>query len=282
MIQTFRKNTSLLVAFLIFGFFTTWWILIHNTALGDTLEKRQIYSALYGLMALYGGILGLGISKRWGGFKSLMGKAVLFLSIGLLLQEFGQLAYSLYSYVLHVEIPYPSLGDLGYFGSIPCYIYGGFMLAKASGVQATLRSTLNKVWVVLIPIAMLLVSYYVFLKEVNVDWSGGLVQKIGAFLTFGYPFGQAIYISIAFLTFVLPMKLLGGVMKNRILFVLFAFLIQYLADFLFLYQINKGTFETANFSEYMYLFAYFVMTIALIGLGTVYDRLKNGYGTNEA
>ena len=57
-------------------------------------------------------------------------------------------------------------------------------------------------------------------------------------------------------------------MKNKILFVLFALVIQFLCDYTFLYQSSKGIWQVGGVNDYMYLVAYFVMTLALINLNT--------------
>jgi len=36
-------------------------------------------------------------SRKWGGLRSVMGKAILMFSLGLVAQEFGQLSYAFYN-----------------------------------------------------------------------------------------------------------------------------------------------------------------------------------------
>ncbi len=221
-------------------------------------------------MALLGAFLGFRLSKDWGGRKSLIGRAIQMFAIGLLAQEFGQITYSLYTLILHQEIPYPSIGDIGYFGSIFFYIYGVWLLGKAVGTKFSLQSYGSKLQALLIPAAVLAVSYWFFLKEYVVDWS----SPVTVFLDFGYPLGQAIYISLAILVYSLSRKYLGGLMRPVILFVLFALAVQYLADFMFLYQTYHETWTTAGFNDFVYLVAYFVMTIALLRFGAVAEKIK--------
>ena len=111
------------VTVLLFLLLTGWWLLLRLTPIGEDSFQNELFSASYGVMALWGGLLGWRISKKWGGVKSILGRSIVFFALGLLAQEFGQLIYSFYSLYLGVEIPYPSLGDLGFFGSIPLYIY---------------------------------------------------------------------------------------------------------------------------------------------------------------
>jgi len=198
-----------------------------------------------------------------------MGKSLIFFASGLGFQELGQLTYSYYIYVLNIEVPYPSFGDIFYYGSIIFYILGVLYLAKASGVQVSLKSVKGKINALLIPIVILLLSYYVFLQGYEFDWS----QFLTIILDFGYPLGQAIYVSLAFLIYLLTRGVLGGLMRPKILFVLVALLAQYLADWTFLYQASRGTWSVSGINDYMYFFAYFLMALALIQFDTVYKKL---------
>jgi len=133
-----------------------------------------------------GGIFGIIIARKWGGFKSLIGRAIIMFAIGLILQELGQLIYTYYIYFLHVEVPYPSLGDVGYFGSIPFYILGILSIAKAAGTKVRFKSVNYKLVVVLLPFVLLAVGYMLFLEGYTFDWN----NPIKILLDFGYPFGK--------------------------------------------------------------------------------------------
>lgn len=269
MLHTLTKEISAKIALVVFVFFTLFWIAI-TVFLEPGSQWHQLFAETYWLMALWGGVWGLIIAKKWGGFGSVMGKAATFFSLGLLAQVFGQIAYAFYYYYLQVEAPYPSVGDIGFFGSIPLYIAGVAMLAKASGVKFSFKSVSHTLQAILIPGAGLLISYFVFLQGYEFDWSNPLV----IFLDFGYPLGQAIYISLAVLTYLLSQKTLGGIMKSKVLWILFALVVQYIADYTFLYWTSQGTWYASGPNDFVYLVAYFIMAIALIQLKTVSDSLR--------
>lgn len=249
-----------LVPVLYFIVYTIWWIWLGKYHSGDE-HLHQNFSGSYGFITLFGVAVGLIVSKKWGGFKSLIGRALLFFALGLAFQEFGQLVYYYYANYKSDAVPYPSVGDIGYFGSIPLYIYGAFQLAKASGGSFSMRSLQGKFQAIIVPLALLVVSYAFFLKDYEFDWS----HPLTVFLDFGYPFGQAIYISIALLALLFSRKLLGGLMRPKIIMVLIALVAQYIADFTFLYQNHAGTWTTGGVNDYMYLISYLLMTVALIG-----------------
>lgn len=257
------------VALAFFVLYSFLWIYLQYSRATDTAEFH-FFGITYCLVAFWGAIWGISIASKWGGTKSVMGKALVFFSLGLFAQTFGQIAYSLYAIVLKIDVPYPSIGDLGFFGSIPLYIVGMLYLAQASGVSISLRSFKNKIQVVVLPLLLLFFSYLIFLRKYEFNWSNPLV----VFLDFGYPLGQSIYISIALLTFSLSKGLLGGKMKIRILLVLFALVLQYLSDFVFLYQASNKEWSVAGLNDYMYFVSYFVMALSLIQFKTVYNELR--------
>lgn len=274
MIKTFSIKRYLLPICLFIAF-TIWWIYIDfvlkSSSYTDT--HNQLFAALYGILAVVGGIIGLSASKKWGGHKSLFGRSLLFFSLGLFAQAFGQIAYSYYLYVLKVDIPYPSFGDIGYFGSALLYIYGAFILAKGIGLRYSLKSTSKKAISVILPLVMLVISYKIFLIGYQFDFST-LKAGITVFLDLGYPFSQAIYVAIALLAYLLSKNLLGGKMKFKVLLLLFALIIQYTADFSFLYNAKAEKVYPGGINDFLYLISYFVMTIALLRFKYFADENK--------
>lgn len=270
MLETIKNKWQAKGAIILFLLLTVWWVLDplifgkdHERIIGD-------FASIYFVMALWGGIWGITVSKEWGGLKSLMGKAILMFSLGLFAQVFGECVYAYYTFHLNIEIPYPSLGDLGYFGSIPLYIYGILLLAKASGIGIKLKSLRYKLQAIIIPLVVLTIGYALFLRGYEFDWS----DPLRIFLDFGYPLTQAIYVSLALLTYLLSKRVLGGIMRNKILFILFALFIQFLADYNFLYQVSRGTWVTGGYGNILYLSAYLIMSLGLIQFKTVVDSLR--------
>jgi hypothetical protein len=255
------NNTLKFFVLVFFAFFAAWWVYITYVieSADPSSFHNQAFGATYGIVSLVGGVIGLIASSRWGGIKSLIGRALVFFSLGLLAQEVGQLTYSYYTHVLHVEIPYPSWGDLGYFSSIFFYIYAAWQLAKVAGVKFSLKDTGKKVIATVLPLALLVTSYMYFLKGYQFDFSHPLTML----LDLGYPLGQTVYIIIALMTYLLSKKLLGGIMRNKVLFILVALLVQYVADFAFLNAAKNQTAYPGGANDLMYLIAYAVMALAL-------------------
>lgn len=271
MTEESKADLYFLTAITFFLVLTVWWIILFLSGSKSGFHNL-LFGAVYGpLMSLYGGILGIRVAKRWGGLKSLMGKAILLLSFGLLAESFGQIVFSYYNIFLRVEIPYPSIADIGFFGNVPLYIFGIILLLKASGGKFSLKSFSSQIQAVVLPLGILVFSYMLFLQKYEFDFS----NWIKIFLDFGYPLGQALYVSLAILTYSLTRNLLGGLMRNKILILIIAFIAQYLADFNFLFQTSRGTWYNGGYGDYLYLIAYFIMAIGLLKLRVSQLNLEN-------
>ncbi|MBI2012261.1 hypothetical protein HYS91_05870 [Candidatus Daviesbacteria bacterium] len=257
-----RSSYLQFIAILIFVFFIGWWIILQLPSTNNPYS-RLIFAASYFVMALYGGIFGLNASFNWGGIKTLLGRAILMFSLGLFMQVFGQLIYAYYNRYLNVPVPYPSVGDIGYFGTIPFYTYGVFLLAKSSGIQVSFRSFRKKIIAMVIPTIMLTFGYLLFLSDYTFDFN----NPIKIFLDFGYPLGEAIYISIAIITFIFSRTVLDGIIRSKALFILVALIVQFTADYVFL--LTSDGYYPGNYIELIYLTAYFIMTLALLSLKSI-------------
>lgn len=255
-----------------FASLTVWWIILDPFYNGDNLiHAKYIWGSWYQIIAIFGGILGLYISKSFGGLKSFLGKSIIFFSLGLLFQSIGQSVYSYYNLFASIQAPYPSYGDIGYFGSIIWYILGVVYLARVSGVKVSFKSIHNQLLSVLLPLLLLWVSYSFFLKDYAFDWS----DKLKVFLDFGYPLGQAFYLSLAILTLILSRKVLGGMMKKPVIWFLVALIMQYVSDFNFLYQANHNTWFVGSYGDFLYMFSYLIMTISIMQVSIVLKNIKN-------
>jgi hypothetical protein len=269
MLDTLKREWSAKVAVIFLIIYSLWWVYFHIPGVSNNYQS-DYFTVTYGLMAAWGSFWGFSIARKWGGFKSIMGKAIIMFSLGLASQEFGQLAYSYYIYIRHVAVPYPSVGDIGFFGTILFYVIGIILLAKAAGVKIGLRTLINKIQALVIPLIMLIGGYELFLHGYVFDWKAPL--KV--FLDFAYPLGDAIYVSLAVLTYLLSRAVLGGTMKNKILFLLLALIAQFITDYSFLYQTSRGTWQISGLNDFMYFVSYFLMALSLIQLKTVLDKVK--------
>jgi hypothetical protein len=270
LLDQYRESRTLRYVVLLFALLTVWWLSIYFRGLTEGVEN-DVFTCTYGILALIGGVYGFMFAKKWGGFKSKLGSSISLFSLGLLAQFLGQVFYITYIYVLGVEVPYPSFGDVLFLGSVILYIIGAYRLAKVSGIKLTLKSMGGKLLAVLVPIVMLLISYMVFLQGYEPNWGDTLIT----FFDFGYPIGQAIYVSIALLALFISKDILGGMMRRPIILLIAALIVQYIADFNFSYQISRETWYVGGTNDFMFALAYFLMTVALFSIGNMFYKVQN-------
>lgn len=263
------NNTILILLSLFFIFYTFSWIFL-NTYFPKDHQFFNYFTDSYGVIAGIGGFAGFLVAHRWGGFKSLLGKSLYFFSIALLFQFLGQISYAVYFYIYHIDNPYPSFGEIFYFGSIPINILAVWLLARAVGFNASLKAIYQRVIAVVFPLLMMLGSYYLFLK----DYDFTDAQPLTVFLDFGYPLGEAAFVALAILAFLFSAKALGGVLRKNVLLILFAMIAQYVADTLFLVSTINGTWYAGGTDDYLFILAYVLMGIAIIEFWRAANKLS--------
>lgn len=235
---------------------------------------HNFYTYTYGFVALFGSVPGFIVSRYFGGLKSVLGKSLFFFSLGLLFQFLGQVTFFYYSFFLGIENPYPSLMEVFYFGSLPIYIYAIFLMGLASGSSFMLkRSKWYYSLVVIVPVLMVWLAYYLFLTDYDFADTSSLV----VFLDFGYPILQAVQVSIAIITFFLTRKMLGGYTKFSVLLIILALIAQYIADLIYTLRTYAETWMAGGISDFLYLISYFSLAVALYSFYRAMDKLNSTY-----
>jgi hypothetical protein len=268
-----RSNKIGLVSVVYFIILGVWWLTIFWRGIVDGIEN-EIFTDIYFLVSLWGGVFGLLTSRQWGGYRSVFGRAIGAFSLGLLGQAFGQVFYNFYALVLGVEVPYPSIGDFGFFSTGIFYGYGAIQLIKAAGGVYALRSKVGKVAVVIIPVIWAGFSYWFFLRGYEMDWS----QPLVLLLDMVSPIIDSAYLALAVLVYVLSRKWLGGMMKWPILLLLIAIVSEAVTDFQFLYQVSRETWYVGGTNDFMYLVTYTLMALALAQIGASFKKVTEDNG----
>ncbi|MEY4747376.1 MAG: hypothetical protein RLZZ416_425 [Candidatus Parcubacteria bacterium] len=270
----FLKSTAGLLLVGLFAVVVAWrLVLLFFSANFPNLDLDiEIWGASYQMLALVGVVCGLFYSRLWGGWNSVIGRASIAFALGLCGELFGQCISSYYT-ITGGELPYPSIADLGFFSTIPLYVYGALLLAKAGGARNALRSLENITQGLVVPLFMLLLSFFVFLRGYQFDWS----QPLKIFLDLGYPLGDALYISAAILALLLTWRTLGGIMRFPMMGFIVALVMQYISDFTFLYQANQGTFVVGGITDTFYMLAYVFMAASLVQLSITFNAIKTSY-----
>lgn len=269
LLKVVRTNRYIQIAFVYVIIMSGWWFSLNIRHISSGIET-DIFTSTYGLLALWGGILGLRTALEWGGVKSAFGRALGFISFGLLAQFLGQVIYATYIYILGVGVPYPSLGDVGYFGSVIFYILGAGQLFRVVALRNRPLSLSERFLSIGLPLVLLCASYTIFLRGYDFSTSTGLATA----LDFGYPLGQAVYVSLALLVFFLSRSVLGGTMRQPMICLLFCLVFQYFCDYTFLYQVHHDSWRVAGINDYMYFASYFFMTLSLAFINQRLTQLR--------
>lgn len=264
----YRSKTAVFIG-VYFVSVTVWWLSIYARGVSAGSEAL-LFSIVYPLMSLIGGLYGLWVAKKWGGLKSSLGRSITLFALGLLMQYLGQTVYTYYIFVRSIDVPYPSWGDIGYFGSVLLYLVGALSLIQATYSKFSLATTKDKFWAIIIPFIILNGCIAVFLRGYDFEWS----EPLKTFLDFGYPLFEALYISVALGVYLLSRNFLGGIIRAPIFALVLALGLQYFSDFTFLLQANLGTWQILGPNEYLYFVSYTAMTFALLQLGIALQRFK--------
>lgn len=249
--STVRKSTLLAV----FTLLSVVWVFF--TIKGDDEFLGNVFTNIYYVVALLGGIFGIVTSRKWGGFKSYLGKSLGFLSAGLLFTVFGQMINSYFVLVSKLdELPYPSVAEIGFFGAVVLYVIGAYYLGKTVGISSFLsqKGYAKKLVIFSVPVLMFVATIGLYLMNYSSDGST-LPQMI---LDFAYPIGQGIFAAIALTVLFRSRDLYGGKLRMAVIVLLMSLVVQYAADLNFLFQNLNETWKNGGYGDYMYLLAYFL------------------------
>jgi hypothetical protein len=265
-----KKSNSfqkvLTVFFIVIAFF--WAALFATKTKSGNLNYW--YSFLFGLIPLFGGLVGMAKSSIWGGLKSTLGRAIFFISLGLLLWGLGETIWSYYNFFKGVAAPYPSLADLGFGPSIFFWILGTAYLAIASGAWFALKKNKwAKILTIIVPLALLIPSYYI---QVKLARGGTLVPEseppLKLALDIAYPLGDFLALVIASIVFGISYRYFGGYYRKAIVSILFGLAVMYCADSIFAYTTTKETYYNANWGDLLLSIGVFLLSWGVLAFAS--------------
>jgi hypothetical protein len=241
------------------------WIVLFMTGSKEGFYN-YLYSFLFGLVPFFGGLIAMISARMWGGLGSAVGRAVIFIGLGLFLWGSGENIWSYYNFFMGEPAPYPSLADLGFAPSVFFYTLGTVYLAKASGAKYGLRNKFAKIFLILAPIAILIMSYYV---QIQLARGGVLIPEgetlLKAILDIAYPLGNFLGLMIAVIVSGLSFKYLGGRYVFDISAIMLGLAVMYVGDSVFSYTTTTGTFYNGSFGDLILTLGLFFMTFGVLG-----------------
>jgi len=234
---------------------------------------NYLFSFLFGLTPLIGGLVAIESARVWGGLKSAVGRAVFFIGLGILLWGIGEATWSYYNFFLGVPAPYPSIADIGFAPSIFFYGLGAVFLARATGARYALRDHwYAKMFLIIAPFIIAIVSYYILVIVAR----GGVVIPQGedglkSLLDVLYPLGDFVGFAIAVIVGGLSYKYLGGRYQWDVYAILLGLVVMFVADSIFSYTTTVGTYYNADFGDLILALGTSLLTFGVLG----FHRLKS-------
>jgi len=261
--NTFRKvfpNTSTILLAVVYLASIIWFFLLDKN--GDEVAlSNYLYTLLQGIIPIWGGLYGFVLAKKWGGFSSVVGKFQIFCSAGLVSWGIGSLIFvGYYNLIMHIEVPYPSLADLAYILSWPLWGVGMVYLSRATGVKTALHNLYNKFFVLIIPVVVIIASYYLLVEVARDGVISSSEDFVKIFFDLAYPAGDVVILTLATVIYGLSFKYFGGTYRFAIYVLLFGFFINYCADFSFSYLTTLGTFVPGGISDFLFTTAMFAIS----------------------
>ena len=249
-------------------FLVIYWVILYQSH-ETTSFYNLLYSFLFSLIPLVGGIVAMMRSRLWGGLNSAVGKAVFFIGLGLFLWGSGSMVWSYYNFFVGEPAPYPSLADIGFAPSIFFYGLGAIFLSKATGAKYGLRNKLAKVFVIVAPFVLLGISYHLL---ITVARGGVLIPPeeslLKTFFDIVYPLGDFVGLTISVIISGLSFKYFGGRYLFDIVSILLGLAVMTFADAVFSYTTTVQTYYNGNWGDLMLTIGLFLLTFGVLGFST--------------
>ena len=209
------------------------------------------------LLSLAGGFFGLLRSRESGGWQGGIGKGMIILSLGFLSWGLAMVIWNYYLFFFMWEVPYPSLADIFFALAVILWIYGILRLGKATGVKFSLKSIWAKLTVIVVPLAILCISYYLLFIIAR----GGVLDLNRSFLQIFIEFLVSLLdvmllttASLVFIFTLLSHATFDRRYKGALFLLLFCFASNYIADFIFFF-VNVGknpAYFNGHIVDYLY------------------------------
>jgi hypothetical protein len=225
---------------------------------------NYLFAFLYALMPFIGGIAAIRGYQEWGGLSTILGKAILFLGLGLFMWGFGKIAWVYYAVIPGTTTA--SLPDWFFAPSVLLYTLGTIYLSLTTGIRLSLKFTSSRIFAIVTPIAILVLCYYVLVALPNAG--GEITDKhslLQSILNIAYPLSDAVSLAVSAVVATLSFRYLGGLYKTEIIFILAGLIGMFAADSYFAYSTISGSAYIGGAGDLLYTLALFLLTCGLLG-----------------
>ncbi len=252
------------------------WLYLRTSIPASDSSIGNYFALSLSITPFIAGCFGFAIAKGWGGAKSLLGKAILSLSIGLVLWSLGNFVWSYYNLVQHVAAPYPSFADVGYGLGVLFWILSTIYLGRALGVPMMLRKRpALKLVAVGFATVSVAVSYYLFIviaRGGNLGLQSDDMLK--AFFDLYYPLTDVCALIAITMVAIVSARYIGGLLRKPALAILLGMTASYIYDLTFSYYTTKETYVNGQFTDIFLLIATVALSVAIVMFGNRAVNLK--------
>ena len=238
-------------------------------------DLAYIFTSIYCSIALVGGTLGIFCSSLWGGNSSRIGSGLTYLSLGLISQFIFQISYTFYYFVLGIENPYPSVGDLFYVLGNLFFLLGIIKLFTVLYRQNNV-SISNTILSLLLAFALITTYVLLYIKYVYSPSVFEINSSESIIVLFIDSITLLINIAMFYLlttSMVTSIKYMGGVLRTPVLILLTSVLLFYIADIEYTLSDALGRWKPAGIDDLLLFLAYSAVGYGVIKFKKAYEKL---------
>lgn len=239
-----------------------WAIYINQAPAKDSLWNYG-YNLMNAFIYMIGGVAGLyyAISPR---MPQDIRKGLMYLGLGELSWAMAAILWSYFNIFLHINEPYPSISDFFFIAFMVDISFGALFILKYSQARISRRIALEA-------IAIIVVTYIVTLAFVSPPVITPHISITTAMFNFIYPVGDAFILALALAIYRLGNKTTLANAK----YLMIAFLLQTLGDFVFGYVTIHNTYWNGDMADIIYTLSGFALSAGIINLGISSSNVKN-------
>ena len=256
---------SLTLAIVIFG-------LVFEPSKASPSSARYVLSNLgQFLIILLAALIGFEGSKFFT-LKSSLGKSTFYISLGILCWGFGALLWLYYNLLAKIEVPYPSIADIGFLAIIPLVVVGLSHLLRYAQIKLNFATIIR---LSILPFLVLIFTFFFFIWDKLAE-NVGLLTKI---LNILYPLGDALFLSISLTLLIMTFgSSFGKVLTRSLLVLSLGFAFEAIADFSFSYTTTMGTYYSGNWVDIIFALAFFTIGVGMYLLHLDHARFIDSEG----
>lgn len=232
-------------------------------------DGKPFFNLVLISICITGGVICIKRMIEWGGYRSKVGKVLLFNALGLFTWATGSIIWIYYNVFLGIAVPFPGWPDLAYIFVNPFFIIGFGLLGYIVALRNQQNQVQQKLYFFFVPVCMALVTFY-FIYTLGRGVGGGVENTLGMLLNFYYTGGDIVSLVILMLVSGTAFNYLGERLRLPFTLLVSSIMASYIADTLFAYTTSVGTYVNGGITDFFYALLLFIWAI---GTYTLHPRL---------